>query len=446
MATRPNILLVVVHDLGTHLHCYGETTISSPNLDTLAARGVRCSQYFATAPLCSPSRGSIITGKWPHSNGLLGLVNLGWDLPAGNTTLAQMLGGAGFETFLFGLQHEVKDVARLGFHHIPPCPSRGCAAVAPAVAGFLRSRPTDAERPFYARVGFFEVHRFGDGYMPYDAQAPDPSTVALPPYLKDTPGARQEIAQFHACVNDMDAAVGTILDALADSGHARDTIVVFTNDHGIDFPRAKATLYDPGIHTTLIAHWPGRWEGGSVRSDLLSNIDLLPTLLEAVDASAPADIQGRSFLPLLDGGTYQPHDAIFAEKNTTPDDVKRCIRADGWKYIRNFNQGPVLQLTSGVRTGLTGRDMGDEHLAPRPEAELYDLRADPNELENLAGRAHVAGVECGLAVRLRDWMARTDDPQLRGPIPRPPAEADLIARVRRRKPTWVKDGAGGSAG
>lgn len=440
MATRPNILLVVVHDLGTHLRCYGESTISSPNLDALAAKGVRCSQYFATAPLCSPSRGSIITGRYPHSNGLLGLVNLGWDLPAGSATMARMLGGEGFETFLFGLQHEAKDANQLGFHHVVPCPSRGCARVAPTVADFLRSRPTDADQPFYARVGFFEVHRFRDGYMPYDSTAPDPSTVTLPPYLKDTPGARQEIAQFHACVSEMDAGVGTILDALEQSGHGRDTIVVFTTDHGIDFPRAKATLYDPGIHTTFITHWPGRWEGGAVRDELLSNVDLLPTLLEAVGAAAPEDVQGRSFLPLLDGRTYQPNDAVFAEKNTTPDDVKRCIRTRRWKYIRNVDEGPLLQLTSGVRTGLTGRDLGDEHLAPRPPVELYDLQADPHELENLAGRACVAEIERDLAARLQDWMVRTDDPRLRGPITRPPEEAELIARVWRRQPTWQTEG------
>ena len=439
MAARPNVLLVVVHDLGTHLRCYGETTVYSLNLDALAARGVRCSQHFATAPYCSPSRGAIITGRWPHSNGLLGLVNLGWDLPAANTTLAQMLGGAGFETFLFGLQHEVKDVSRLGFDHVRPCPSRRCADVAPAVVDFLRTRPSQGAPPFYARVGLSEVHRLGDGYMPYESRAPDPSTVNLPAHLADTPGARQEIAQFHACVNEMDSAVGTILDAVAASGHGRDTIVVFTTDHGLDFPRAKATLYDPGIRTTLIAHWPGRWEGGIVHEELLSNIDLLPTLLDAVGAPVPACVQGRSFLPLLDGEPCGANDAIFAEKNTTPDDTKRCVRTKDWKYIRNFDEGPLLQLTSGMKTGVTGRDMGDGHLAPRPPVELYDLAADPNECENLAGRASVAEVESGLAARLQAWMEETDDLLLRGRAPRPPEEAELIARVRQRKPAWHTD-------
>ena len=208
---RPNILLIVVHDLGTRLGCYGKRAVESPNLDALADRGVRFVNHFATATFCSPSRGSIITGKYPHTSGLMGLVNLGWNLPEHNTSMAQLLAAGGYETFLFGLQHEVKDVAQLGFRHVPPCASRNCADVAPVVADFLKEWAGANAAPFYARVGFFEVHRFGDGYRQYQADAPDPGSIEVPPFLEDTPGAREDLAQFHVAIRQMDTGVGTTL-------------------------------------------------------------------------------------------------------------------------------------------------------------------------------------------------------------------------------------------
>ncbi|MBM4049785.1 MAG: sulfatase [Planctomycetes bacterium] len=427
MPPRPNILLITVHDLGTRLGCYGETSVQTPALDRLAAHGVRFVNHFATAPYCSPSRGGIITGKYPHVNGLMGLVNLGWNLPPSNLTLDQALGHAGYETLLFGHQHEVKDVAQLGFHHLPDR-SVGvrCGPVAAQVAEFLARRRE--ERPFYARVGFGEVHR------PYESYpADDPARVRVPPHLKDTPGARQDLAMFHGCIRTMDAAVGRILDALGSSGLAENTLVVFTTDHGIAFPRAKATLYDPGIRTTLLLRGPGI-RPGQVASELISNVDVFPSLLDAAGAPVPGDLNGRSFWPLLTGRAYTPRDAIFAEKNTQPWDIKRCIRTARYKYIRNFNEGPLLSLPTDIESSLTRRDMGHDHLRPRPPVELYDLSADPNEQTNLAGRPDYTSVEQDLSTQLQRLLEATHDPILRGPIPRPPDEEQIYRRV------WAKLG------
>jgi len=424
---RPNVLIIITHDLGARLGCYGETTVSSPVLDDFAASGVRFERHFATACFCSPSRGAIFTGKHPHVNGLMGLVNLDWDLPEGNRTLAHLLGSSGYETYLFGMQHEVKDVRRLGFRHLPDRSiGSGCHAVAGQVADFLRSRRTEQD-PFYARVGFLEVHRPWERY-----EADDPAQVRVPPYLADTPGARQDVAMFHGAIRSMDGAVGTILKALDESGLGPNTLVVFTTDHGIAFPRAKATLYDPGIHTTLLMRWPEGFPGGRVSEELISNIDLLPTVLEAAEVPVPDDLSGRSFLGLLQERPYQPNAEVFAEKNTSPGDIKRCIRTDRHKYIRNYDPGPLLALPTDTEAGLTRRDMGDDHLAARPEVELYDLRMDPLETENLAGRPDHADVEADLAARLRYFQEETNDPILRGPIQRPPGEAEIIRQARER--------------
>ena len=433
METRPNILLIILHDLGTRLGCYGETSVHTPAVDGLASEGVIFQNHFCTAPYCSPSRGAIFTGKYPHTNGLMGLVNLGWDLPEHNTTLAEMLGAAGYDTLLFGLQHEKKNPEHLGFHeHRVPQNNLGrglmsCENVAPVVSDFLSQRGKSNQKPFYARVGFPEVHRRGAGYEGYGQD--DPDQVVVPGYLKDTPGVREDLATFHGCISFTDEAVGGILDALDKSGLSDNTIVIFTTDHGIAFPRAKATLYDPGIRTTLIIRWPAGIKGGETYPELISNIDLLPTLLEAASVPVPDDVEGRSFLGLLRSGEYVPNDWIFAEKNTSPGDIKRCIRNHRYKYIHNYDAGPKLLLPTDIEQSLTRRDMGDEHLEQRPPVELYDLQEDPWEMENLAGRPEQADVESDLASLLQNLMEETDDPILHGAIPRPQDEAEIFNRI-----------------
>lgn len=435
MPQNPNILVIIPHDLGTHLGCYGEEWLHTPALDGLADEGVRFDQHYCTAAFCSPSRGAIFTGKYPHVNGLMGLVNLGWDLPEGNTLLSQMVRDAGYETFLFGFQHEIQDNERLAtlFDHVSDRTGGfSCRRVAPMVADFLRER--DNSRPFYARVGFGEVHRSYDRFAPGN-----PDGVRVPDFLEDTPGARMDFAMFQGAIESLDQSVGQILDALEMSGQKDNTLVVFTTDHGIAFPGAKATLYDPGLRTALLMRWPDGLTSGQVIGEMTSNVDVLPSVLEAIDVSVPQDVQGKSFWPLLKGGDYTPRDWIFAGKNTTQDDIKRCIRTRRYKYIRNYDEGPRLKLPVEGEASLTRRDMGDAHLAPRAPVELYDLERDPLERESLVGRAEVAEVEQELAGLLARFQEETKDPILEGPIKRPPAEAAKIQQVEERKAERVRE-------
>jgi arylsulfatase A-like enzyme len=234
---------------------------------------------------------------------------------------------------------------------------------------------------------------------------------------------------FHGSIRAMDRAVEQILSALQRSGLAEETIVIFTTDHGIDVPRAKGTLYDPGIQTTLLIRWPGRLAGGRRIPELISSVDLLPSVLDAVRVPAPADLQGRSFWNLLGGRPYDPNEQIFAELNTALGDSKRCIRTEQHKYIRNFDTGPSLLLGTCSEISLTRRDMGDAHLRPRPAVELYDLDMDPLELDNLVGSPEYREVEADLSARLDSFLLTTGDPGVSGPVPRPAGEADIFRRV-----------------
>lgn len=424
---RPNIMLIIVHDLGTHLGCYGwDPFLSSPNLDRLAGQGVRFDNHFATAPFCSPSRGSIITGKYPHSNGLMGLTNLGWDLPASNRTLGQILKSAGYQTFLFGHQHEAKDPSRLGFDYVSDrTKSLSCNVVAPMVTEFLRQRSTHVSKPFYVQVGFSNVHRpYGD----IEGLSVSEQDISILPYLEDTRVLREDMAMFYAVIQYMDRAVGTILSALDKTRLKDNTIVIFTTDHGIGFPRAKATLYDSGINTALLMRWPDGFKSNRVISELISNIDLLPTLLEAAGIPIPEYVQGRSFFRLLQDMEYVPNGMIFAEKNTPPNDIKRCIRTKQYKYIRNFNEGPARYLLLDIAVNPRGY-MVDAHPTPRPPVELYDLEKGPYEKINLASHPDYADVERELSSKLQEFLKKTDDPVVHGRIQRPPDEQEILRRI-----------------
>ena len=425
---RPNILLITTHDLGTHLGCYGwDPELPSPNLDRLAAEGVRFENHFCTAPYCSPSRGGIITGKYPHVNGLMGLVNLGWDIPDTNAFLPAELKRAGYDTALCGLQHVAEDAGRLGYDHVSERGRYGCRAVAPMVVDHFHRLPKRSEHPFFIEVGFSEVHRRYGGLEQLPVREADVCPLT---YLKDTPGLRMDMAMFYENIRRMDHAVGEILDALSASGLADSTLVIFTTDHGIAFPRAKATLYDTGIRTTLLMRWPEGVKGGRTIPALLSNVDLFPTLMEIANGSPPEGCDGQSFLGMLKGNRMEGRSVVFAEKNTSGADIKRCVRTNRYKCIRNYSEGPQLLLPTDIEVTATRRDMGDEHLAPRPPVELYDLAEDPWEQNNLAGREAYRATEAEMDAMLHRVLEQTRDPVLQGAVQRPDKEADLVAGIR----------------
>ena len=417
---RPNILYMICHDLGQELNCYGDDSISSPRLDLLAREGVMFENYFCASPPCSPSRGCIMTGRYAHSNGLIGLVNRGWSLPTGARTVVDYLNDAGYHTRLTGIQHSRKDPAEHHYAHM--WRETGSAdKVCDAVIEFLGAAAA-ASQPFYLNAGFGEVH------LPFDRphyEPAEPGAVNVPGYLEDNPDVRLELARFHGSIAFMDRHVGRVLDALDESPLRDNTVVVFTTDHGAAFPRAKSTLYEAGIGTALIMRFPdaeGWPRGGRRVGQLLNNIDLTPTLLEMAAADVPDQVQGRSFWPLLTGGDYEGQDAIFAEKNFHDSyDPMRCIRTERYKYIMNFSERPVIPLPVDIVRSIASNHLGPEADEPHPPEELYDLREDPWEQHNLADGTRYREVRDELNARLERWMAETDDP-VRDGMPEPPEQ------------------------
>ena len=279
---RDNVLLVHWHDLGRYLGAYGHTDVSSPRLDQLAAQGILFTRAHATAPLCSPSRGSLFTGRYPQSNGLVGLAHHGWEYRAGVRTLPHILSESGWYTALFGMQHETSYPSKLGFDEFDVSNSY-CEYVVEQAISWLSDPP---EQPFLLTAGFFETHR------PYPHERYDPAEaddVVVPDYLPDTGDVRQDLAEFYGSIAVADAAVGQLLDTLEQTGLDESTWVVFMTDHGPALPRAKSTLYDAGTGIALIVRPPSNAPvEAQAYDELFSGVDLLPTLLELLGLDIPA--------------------------------------------------------------------------------------------------------------------------------------------------------------
>ena len=414
-AHRPNILFIICHDVGQHVGCYG-AGLATPRIDELAADGVKLTTYACTAAQCSPSRGSIMTGRYPHNNGLVGLAHIGWELNEDEVTLPMYLNDHGYATHLFGLQHESADSSRMGYQHIWE-ESRNALGVAPKVAEFLHeAADSEDSQPFFASVGIAEPHR---PYQREGYKRDDPSAVTLLPWLPDRPGIREDIAGLNGLMYAVDEAVGVMSDALAETDLDRNTLVVFTTDHGLAMPRAKGMCYDPGIMTALIMRLPDRFDGGRTHDELLGNVDTLPTLLQLVGADLPENTDGRSFLGLLDGTDYAPREDVFVEM-TWHDKYNpmRGIRTTRHKYVRNFGDRPLVYLPSDIYRGRAGEEMRDEYYATsRPAEELYDLQRDPLEHRNLTGDPEHEEVLVKLRDRVQRWMEETHDPLLQGDWP-----------------------------
>ena len=275
-------------------------------------------------------------------------------------------------------------------------------------AAFLQ-RPHD--RPFFLSCGFFLTHRTGAGVQWHNDDASplgDPRYVRVPAPLPDTPEIRCDFADFAVAASRLDAAMGTVLDALDQAGLADNTLVIVTTDHGIAFPRMKCHLTDHGTGVMLMLRGPGGFGGGKVVDALVSHVDLFPTICEVAGLTPPPWLQG---VPLS-----QQRDEVFSEVNWHAAlEPMRSVRTTRYKYIRRYasRPGPVLPNCDDSVSKNEFRTAGWDK-QPLPPETLYDLVLDPNESCNLAGDPQCAAVLKEMRARLDRWMRETHDPLLSG--------------------------------
>jgi arylsulfatase A-like enzyme len=405
-----NVLIVHWHDLGRYLGVYGHADVTSPRLDQLAGQGILFTRAHATAPLCSPSRGSLFTGLYPQNNGLMGLAHHGWEYRADIRTLPRILSESGWHTVLFGMQHETSYPSRLGFDEFDVSNSY-CEYVVGRATQWLTDGP---QQPFLLTAGFFETHR---PYPPDRYQPADRDTVVVPEYLPQTDEVRQDLADFYGAIAVADAAVGQLLDTLEDTGLDRTTWIVFMTDHGPALPRAKSTLYDAGTGIAMIVRPPlDSGHAPRIYDDLFSGVDLVPTLLDLLGLEVPADIDGMSHSRNLRSATSDENplrSAVYTTKMYHDSfDPIRAIRTKEYSYIENYASRPLLDLPWDVADSPPGKAVAPLAAGRRPERELYDLLEDPAESQNLLGPEATDKAEAianDLALLLHDWRQKTND-------------------------------------
>jgi len=394
----------------------------------------------------------MLTGLHCHQNGLMGLSNFGWSLRPGVRHLAELLAHGGYRTRLFGTQHETSaDPQTLGYQHTD-CAAQDVDTVCNKVSAFMHSDDARQNHPWFIHAGFRNVHR---PWQP--ATRTDPASMHPPAWLPDTPAVRQDMADFHDDITRMDSAVGSVLDVIDATGQADNTLVIFTSDHGLPFPRAKATLYDPGLRIPLLARWPNGFDGSRCFPQLLSNVDLTPTILDLCGLSVPDNLAGRSFAPLLRGRPYLEHEAIFATLYyDVAYDPMHMVRTPAHKYLRSFAVTPEDRATAeagvlashpagrwirvddyDVLSSAAWRSMRVDCAAPPPE-ELYDLRTDPLEQTDLATCDNASVVLNTMCNRLQHWMQATQSPLLYGHVPPNDKQRAAAERYRYGGPMYAR--------
>jgi arylsulfatase A-like enzyme len=442
---QPNILWLVGENISHDLGCYGAKHVHTPNLDRLAAEGVRFTRVFATNPACAPSRSAFLVGMYQTSTDTHHMRSHrsdGFRLPPGVRPLTQRLQDAGYLT---------ANIKTIGGKPV---------GTGKLDLNFVNEGPiyqTDdwaslkTKQPFFAQVNSHEVE-----YDIYDRQSAKkervewvgerdhvqyatPENVTPPPYYPDHPLTRQEWARFLNSVSGMDLRIGWVLDALRAEGLEDDTIIVFFADNGRLEPRGIHWCYDSGLRVPMIIKWPKNFppppgcSPGSVDGHVISLLDIAATTLDFAGVQRPPLMQSRIFLgPRAD----PPRKFAFSARDRIDETVQRIrsVHDERYHYIRNFTNGPtfaslnrykekcfpILPLMRALHTGgkLTGAPLA---LMERrgPSEELYDTEADPFEIENLAGSRKPMDREALVRLRaaLDTWITETGD---RGEFPEPP--------------------------
>lgn len=420
----PNIIYIHTHDTGRYVSPYGHA-VPTPHIARLAGEGVLFRTAHTAAPTCSPSRAALLNGNWPHENGMIGLVHRGARLLDPRQHLANVLSAAGFDSALVGLQHVAPqdELGALGYGEVIDLTANHARDVGPAAAAWLAGRSSD--KPFFLSVGFFETHRVYPDADPAD----DPRYLTPPPGYPDTADVRGDTARLHTSLRSVDHAVGQVLAALAASGREKDTMVIFTTDHGLPWPEAKCNLGDAGTGVALIMRGPSGFSGGKVIDALVSQIDLFPTLMDVLGLERPTWLRGESLVPLVVGAAEEIRGEIFAEVTChAAAEPMRAIRTKEWLYIRRFDGG-------GLRV-LPNVDEGDAKTLylhhgwtanPPATRALYNVVIDPLEKRNRIDDEDCAEIVAGLDGRLLEWMNATNDPLL-DPEWAPPAHFRLEER------------------
>lgn len=417
---RPNIVFFIADDISQDdIGCYGHPVIKTPHIDALARDGMRFDNAYLTISSCSPSRCSIITGRYPHNTGA---PELHTKLPDEQVRFPELLSEAGYYTVLSGKNHMFGNKDR-AFDRIT---GGGGPGKEEDWVGHVKERPRD--KPFFFWFASTDAHRpwsIGNEAPKYAAK-----DVIVPPYLVDTAITREDLTGYYHEISRFDHYVGLVTAELQKQGVLENTLIFVAADNGRPFPRCKSRLYDSGIKTPWVVHFPKVIQDPSTTESLVSSIDLSATCLELAGIEQPDCIQGRSFLPILKHPKTKVREVVFAEQNWhVYRNHSRMVRFGDFVYIRN-NYPKQQNLCLESHDWPAGEELWQAHAAgtttarqqqifanPCPEEELYHVLDDPHQLVNLAGNSQHAATLAQARQLLEAWTAQTEDSIPANPTP-----------------------------
>ncbi|QDS87893.1 Arylsulfatase [Rosistilla ulvae] len=428
---RPNVIVFIADDVSWNdFGCYGNPQARTPNIDRLAAGGLRLDQAYLTASSCSPSRASMITGRYPHNNGPASELHL--PIAANLPWFPERLRDAGYYTALSGKNHmsvgklEPGQSARpKAFDLIDRGRNKNNGGGHANWVRIAKDRPRD--KPFFFWYAAYDAHRAWDGDRQWDAKKygprHTPESVRVPKFLVDDLPTRQDLASYYNEVTRFDYFVGEVVQELAEQKVLDNTLILVLADNGRPFPRAKTRLHDSGMKTALVAHWPATIKPGEVSDSLVSAIDIAPTVLSVAGAEIPETVQGVSMLPLFSDPSATIRRYAFSEHNWHDFEAHgRSIRDGRFLFIQNNRpqfpwQGPADSVNSPSHEQLRLQRDGnkltaaqqDVFTAPRPAEELYLVDADPDQLNNLIDDKRYAADADRLRKLLDEWSVATGD-------------------------------------
>ena len=430
--------------------CYGNPVVSTPNIDALAASGIRFDNAFCTTASCSASRSVILSGLHNHTNRTFGLIHDPHNFSMSNhvTTLPALMKQAGYRTGRMGKKHYQPEEL-FPFDFDPPEWGTDEDILRHRDDVWLASRCEEfiqGEAPYFLYWCSHDPHRnweradhplrpddFGNPSTPFpgDIEAPvDPEQVIVPPWLADLPEVRAEIAEYYQSIARLDRGVGRLVDLIRHSGTDRETIVVYLSDNGGAFPVAKTTLYEPGMQLPLIiARIPSDSSGticssGSSCSALVTWADLAPTVLDLAQApELGAHMFGESIRPLLEQPDSEGREHVFASHcfhQVTNYYPMRVVRSRRYKFMYNiawkldFPTASDIHMSASWQSTLRkSSDLGQRKVDAylhRPRFELYDLQEDPSELHNLAEDEERTAQVAEFVALLQNFQMETSDP------------------------------------
>lgn len=440
---RPNFMLITADDMNWDaVGAFGcPTAGTTPNIDRLAAGGLRFNHGHVTIAVCQPSRSALMTGCYPHLSGGEGFYHLRHE---GVPILPDILRGEGYHVGILGkVPHSTPYAAfqwDMAHDQINLGQGRNPDAYYQHAKSFVQGA-VDGDRPFFLMANSHDPHRpfYGNDkpewYSELDPPAVppsrtfDPEEVVIPEFLPDIPDVRLEIAEYYNSVRRCDDTVGRLLDVLDEAGVADNTLIMFLSDNGMAFPFAKTNCYLNSTRTPFLARWPAVIQAGRVDTEhFISGVDYLPTVLDAIGVDIPDGVNGKSRLPVLRGEKQDGCERVFTQFHQTSgrrNYPMRCVQNTRFGYIFNPWSDGEREFRNESQNGRSWQAMkeaeaNDPELAARNHLfsyrvleEFYDFENDPNALNNLIDDPNYADEIQGLRNALDEWMVETNDPALK---------------------------------